>query len=121
MSGQFEGSDVDLSAVNGKVGSASGVANAAELVAFTEAVMADEEVELVRTRKALLSAVPVPDPTAEAQRQHQVLQGEVPSPMNPPSGCVFHPRCPLAVDSCRLEIPPLEEKRPGHWVACTQV
>jgi oligopeptide transport system ATP-binding protein len=71
--------------------------------------------------RALLSAVPVPDPSAEAQREHQVLQGEVPSPMNPPSGCVFHPRCPLAVDSCRLEIPPLEEKRPGHWVACTQV
>ena len=71
--------------------------------------------------KALLSAVPVPDPSAEKQRQHQVLQGEVPSPMNPPSGCVFHPRCPLAVDSCREVIPPLEEKRPGHWVACTQV
>ena len=70
---------------------------------------------------ALLSAVPVPDPSAEMQREHQVLQGEVPSPMNPPSGCVFHPRCPLAVDSCRLDIPPLEEKRPGHWVACTQV
>ncbi len=71
--------------------------------------------------QALLSAVPVPDPTTEQQREHQVLQGEVPSPMNPPSGCVFHPRCPLAVDSCRLEIPPLEEKRPGHWVACSQV
>ena len=71
--------------------------------------------------KALLSAVPVPDPTTEQQREHRVLQGEVPSPMNPPSGCVFHPRCPLAVDSCRLEIPPLQEKRPGHWVACSQV
>ncbi len=71
--------------------------------------------------EALLSAVPVPDPTTEKQRRHQVLQGEVPSPMNPPSGCVFHPRCPLAVDSCRQVVPPLEEKRPGHWVACTQV
>jgi oligopeptide/dipeptide ABC transporter ATP-binding protein len=71
--------------------------------------------------QALLSAVPVPDPTAEKHRKHQVLQGEVPSPMNPPSGCVFHPRCPLAVDSCRQEIPPLVEKRPGHWVACSQV
>ena len=71
--------------------------------------------------QALLSAVPVPDPSAEKQRKHQVLQGEVPSPMNPPSGCVFHPRCPLAVDRCRLEIPPLVEKRPGHWVACSQV
>ncbi len=71
--------------------------------------------------QALLSAVPVPDPSVEKQRKHQVLQGEVPSPMNPPSGCVFHPRCPLAVDSCKLEIPPLVEKRPGHWVACSQV
>jgi len=71
--------------------------------------------------QALLSAVPVPDPTAEKTRKHQVLQGEVPSPMNPPSGCVFHPRCPLAVDNCRREIPPLVEKRPGHWVACSQV
>jgi oligopeptide transport system ATP-binding protein len=71
--------------------------------------------------RALLSAVPVPDPTTEKQRLHQVLQGEVPSPMNPPRGCVFHPRCPLAVDSCRVEIPALVEKRPGHWVACPQV
>jgi oligopeptide transport system ATP-binding protein len=71
--------------------------------------------------QALLSAVPVPDPTKEKNREHQVLQGEVPSPMNPPSGCVFHPRCPLAVDSCRRDIPPLVEKHPGHWVACSQV
>jgi oligopeptide/dipeptide ABC transporter ATP-binding protein len=71
--------------------------------------------------KALLSAVPVPDPTTEKHREHQVLQGEVPSPMNPPSGCVFHPRCPMAVDSCQVDIPLLVEKRPGHWVACSQV
>jgi oligopeptide/dipeptide ABC transporter ATP-binding protein len=71
--------------------------------------------------QALLSAVPVPDPTTEKNRKHQVLQGEVPSPMNPPSGCVFHPRCPLAVESCRRDIPPLVEKHPGHWVACPQV
>jgi oligopeptide transport system ATP-binding protein len=63
----------------------------------------------------------VPDPKVEAERQHQVLPGEVPSPINPPSGCVFHPRCPLAVDSCRSEIPPLRELRAGHWVACPQV
>jgi len=68
--------------------------------------------------RALLSAVPVPDPTKEKQRKHQVLEGEVPSPMNPPSGCVFHPRCPLAEESCRREIPPLVEKAEGHWVAC---
>ena len=71
--------------------------------------------------KALLSAVPVPDPSVEAQRAHQVLPGEVPSPMNPPPGCVFHPRCPIAVDTCRKAIPPLEEQRPGHWVACPEV
>jgi len=71
--------------------------------------------------KALLSAVPVPDPSVEAQRAHQVLQGEVPSPMNPPPGCVFHPRCPIAVDTCRKAIPPLVELTPGHWVACPEV
>jgi oligopeptide transport system ATP-binding protein len=71
--------------------------------------------------KALLSAVPVPDPSVEAQRAHVVLQGEVPSPMNPPPGCVFHPRCSLAVDSCRQTIPTLAEKKPEHWVACSEV
>jgi oligopeptide transport system ATP-binding protein len=71
--------------------------------------------------QALLSAVPIPDPTVESQRQHQTLQGEVPSPMKPPPGCVFHPRCSLAVDTCRQEIPPLRELQPGHWVACTEV
>jgi len=71
--------------------------------------------------KALLSAVPVPDPSVEAQRAHQVLQGEVPSPMNPPPGCVFHPRCSIAVENCRQAIPPLEEQQPGHWVACPEV
>jgi oligopeptide transport system ATP-binding protein len=68
-----------------------------------------------------LSAVPVPDPSVEAQRAHVVLQGEVPSPMNPPPGCVFHPRCSLAVDSCRQTIPTLAEKKPEHWVACSEV
>jgi len=71
--------------------------------------------------RALLTAVPVPDPTVEAQRKHQILRGEVPSPINPPSGCVFHPRCPLVVDNCRAEIPSLREIRPGHWVACPRV
>ena len=55
--------------------------------------------------RALLSAVPIPDPRLEAQRAHQTLKGEVPSPPNPPSGCVFHPRCTLAVDGCRASIP----------------
>jgi oligopeptide/dipeptide ABC transporter ATP-binding protein len=47
-----------------------------------------------------------------------VLGGEVPSPLNPPSGCVFNPRCPIAIDRCRVEIPPLREVKPGHWAAC---
>ena len=71
--------------------------------------------------KALLAAVPVPDPTVEADRTFQPLSGEVPSPINPPSGCVFHPRCPIAVESCRQAVPELRELRPGHWVACSQV
>jgi len=71
--------------------------------------------------RALLSAVPIPDPEVEANRPHQIIQGEVPSPMNPPSGCVFHPRCTLAVDGCKRGIPELRELRPGHWVACTEV
>jgi oligopeptide transport system ATP-binding protein len=68
--------------------------------------------------KALLAAVPIPDPALEAQRARTVLAGEVPSPLNPPSGCVFHPRCPIAVDRCQGEVPPLREVTPGHWAAC---
>jgi oligopeptide transport system ATP-binding protein len=68
--------------------------------------------------RALLSAVPIPDPKVEASRERMVLRGEVPSPLNPPSGCVFHPRCPVAVDRCSAEIPPLRELKPGHWAAC---
>ena len=68
--------------------------------------------------RALLSAVPIPDPALEAQRERIVLGGEVPSPLRPPSGCVFHPRCPIAVDRCRDEVPALREIRPRHWAAC---
>src|SRR5438034_2695493 len=68
--------------------------------------------------KALLSAVPIPDPEIEARREHIVLGGEVPSPLNPPSGCAFHPRCPIAIDRCRAVIPELREVKPGHWAAC---
>ncbi|HEV8585226.1 MAG TPA: dipeptide ABC transporter ATP-binding protein [Methylomirabilota bacterium] len=71
--------------------------------------------------RALLSAVPIPDPELEARREHLVLGGEVPSPLDPPSGCVFHPRCPLAEDRCRQVIPPLREVKPGHWAACLLV
>jgi oligopeptide transport system ATP-binding protein len=68
--------------------------------------------------RALLSAVPIPDPRLEASRERTVLRGEVPSPLNPPAGCVFNPRCPIAVDRCTAEIPPLREIKPGHWAAC---
>ncbi|HTR83066.1 MAG TPA: ABC transporter ATP-binding protein [Reyranella sp.] len=71
--------------------------------------------------QALLSAVPVPDPRVEASRQFRPPRGEVPSPINPPSGCVFHPRCPMAVDNCKEARPALRELRPGHWVACSEV
>jgi oligopeptide transport system ATP-binding protein len=71
--------------------------------------------------RALLSAVPVPDPRIEAMREFRPPKGEVPSPLNPPSGCVFHPRCPMAVEGCRRERPALRELRPGHWVACSEV
>jgi oligopeptide transport system ATP-binding protein len=68
--------------------------------------------------QALLAAVPIPDPALEASRPRPVLGGEVPSPLNPPTGCVFHPRCPIAVERCRGEVPPLREITPGHWAAC---
>ena len=71
--------------------------------------------------QALLSAVPIPDPRVEAARAFQPTRGEVPSPINPPSGCVFHPRCPKAVDGCRQARPVLRELRPRHWVACSEV
>jgi oligopeptide transport system ATP-binding protein len=68
--------------------------------------------------KALLSAVPIPDPLVEKRRSRIILQGDVPSPVNPPSGCRFHPRCPFARADCSQSEPPLEEVRPSHWVAC---
>ena len=71
--------------------------------------------------RALLSAVPVPDPVVESEREHRVIQGEVPSPINPPSGCVFHPRCEYAVTRCRGDVPDRRELRPAHFVACTEV
>jgi oligopeptide/dipeptide ABC transporter ATP-binding protein len=66
--------------------------------------------------EALLSAVPVPDPAANPQRI--ILQGEVPSPINPPPGCHFHTRCPYAETRCRVETPAMREVRPGHFAAC---
>ena len=68
--------------------------------------------------RALLSAVPIPDPVLDAQRERVLLTGEVPSPLNPPSGCVFHPRCPIADDSCARTIPEPREVSPDHWASC---
>ncbi|MCA9998706.1 MAG: dipeptide ABC transporter ATP-binding protein [Anaerolineales bacterium] len=68
--------------------------------------------------QALLSAVPVPDPNLEAKRERIILTGDVPSPANPPQGCVFNTRCPVAVEVCRQAIPEWRELRPNHWVAC---
>ena len=68
--------------------------------------------------KALLSAVPIPDPVADAQRERVVLTGEVPSPLNPPSGCVFHPRCPIATADCARINPELRQVSEKHWAAC---
>jgi oligopeptide transport system ATP-binding protein len=68
--------------------------------------------------KALISAIPVPDPLLERSRPRIILQGEPPSPLNPPSGCPFHPRCPHAKEICRRETPLLQETSPGRFVAC---
>ena len=69
--------------------------------------------------KALLSAVPLPDPTKK--RERIILQGDLPSPINPPSGCTFHTRCPMATEACKKDIPELREKSFEHWTACIHV
>jgi oligopeptide/dipeptide ABC transporter, ATP-binding protein, C-terminal domain len=68
--------------------------------------------------KTLLSAVPVPDPEVSKARQRIVLEGDIPSPMNPPTGCRFHTRCPYATDKCKEAVPEFKEHAPGHWAAC---
>jgi len=71
--------------------------------------------------QALLTAVPIPDPKKDRVRKRQMLQGEIPSPLNPPSGCRFHPRCPIAKPHCSESVPEWREARPGHWVACHEL
>ena len=71
--------------------------------------------------QALISAVPIPDPAVEAKRKPIILQGEVPSPLNPPAGCVFHPRCTIATNECKQAVPELREIGADHQVACIKV
>jgi peptide/nickel transport system ATP-binding protein len=71
--------------------------------------------------QALLEAAPIPDATLERGRSRQVLGGEIPSPLTPPQGCVFHTRCPKATDECRAAVPELREIKPGHWSACIKL
>jgi oligopeptide transport system ATP-binding protein len=68
--------------------------------------------------QSLTSAVPIPNPKLERQRKQIILPGEPPSPANPPSGCVFHPRCPIMKDVCQVEVPKFREITPSHFVAC---
>jgi len=68
--------------------------------------------------QALLSAVPIPDPKRDRQRRRTILKGEIPSPINPPCGCRFHPRCPIMMEKCKVEVPVWREISPGHWIAC---
>lgn len=68
--------------------------------------------------QSLLSAIPIPDPHVERRRKRIVLTGDIPSPVNPPSGCRFHTRCPVAFERCKVEVPPFNEYAPGHFAAC---
>jgi oligopeptide/dipeptide ABC transporter ATP-binding protein len=68
--------------------------------------------------QALLSAVPIPDPVIEEQRQRILLEGDLPSPADPPVGCNFNTRCPVAIDTCHEADPEFKEVSPDHWVAC---
>lgn len=91
-----------------------------KLVEVAEAKRIYEE-PLMPYTKALISAVPVPDPKVEAARKRIVLTGDVPSPINPPQGCRFHTRCPYVIDACKEVIPPLVEIKPNHFAACIRI
>ena len=91
-----------------------------KLVELAEARTVYEE-PLMPYTKALISAVPVPDPEIEATRQRIVLEGDVPSPINPPSGCPFHTRCPYVIDACKQTVPQLIQIKPNHFAACIRI
>jgi oligopeptide transport system ATP-binding protein len=100
------------------------VSNRVAVMYLGKIVEMAESLELYRNpqhpyTKALLSAIPVPVPR---QKDHRIiLTGDVPSPMSPPSGCHFHPRCPMCIEDCKKVVPPLENKRPDHLAACIRV
>jgi oligopeptide transport system ATP-binding protein len=71
--------------------------------------------------KALVSAIPIPDPQVERRRQRIILQGDPPSPTSPPAGCAFHPRCPYAIAACKAQRPELEQKEPHRFAACIRI
>ncbi|HEX9629948.1 MAG TPA: oligopeptide/dipeptide ABC transporter ATP-binding protein [Pyrinomonadaceae bacterium] len=87
-------------------------------IADAKAIYSDP---LMPYTKALISAVPVPDPVVEATRQRIVLEGDVPSPINPPPGCRFHTRCPYMIEACKRVVPPLVEIKPNHFSACIRI
>jgi oligopeptide transport system ATP-binding protein len=87
-------------------------------VADAKTIYADP---LMPYTRALISAVPVPDPKIEAKRQRIVLEGDVPSPINPPAGCRFHTRCPYMIEACKEVVPPLVEIKPHHFAACIRI
>jgi oligopeptide transport system ATP-binding protein len=87
-------------------------------VAESKTIYADP---LMPYTRALISAVPVPDPIVEAARRRIVLEGDVPSAINPPRGCRFHTRCPYAIEACKEVVPPLVEIKPNHFAACIRI